>query len=116
MSIYVKTDKTISSVGSLFETFRNSYLGSTIFMMTFCKIQNGFLRSSSVVIPWSSDEVNVRLTKINIPGLSVIAIDYKQIGWFNKHTIYVWTNTKGANGASDLAQQCAEVSITITKK
>lgn len=116
MSIYVKTDKTISSVGSLFETFRNSYLGSTIFMMTFGKIQNGYLRSSSVIIPWSFDEVNVSLTKINVPGLSVIATDYKQIGWFNKHTIYVWTNTKDANGASDLAQQCAEVSITITKK
>lgn len=116
MSIYVKTNEAVSSVGSLFETFRNSYLGSAVFMMTFGKIQNGYLRSSSVVIPWSSDEVNVRLTKINVPGLSAIAIDYKQIGWFNKHTIYVWTNTKGANGASDLAQQCAEVSITITKK
>lgn len=116
MSIYVKTNEAVSSVGSLFETFRNSYLGSAVFMMTFGKIQNGFLRSSSVVIPRSSDEVNVRLTKINVPGLSVIAIDYKQIGWFNKHTIYVWTNTKGANRASDLAQQCAEVNITITKK
>ena len=116
MSIYVKTNEAVSSVGSLFETFRNSYLGSAVFMMTFGKIQNGFLRSSSVVIPWSSDEVNVRLTNINIPGLAVIATDYKQIGWFNKHTIYVWTDTKDAKGASDLAQQCAEVSITITKK
>lgn len=116
MSIYVKTDENVSPVGSLFETFRNFYLGSTTFMMTFGKIQNGFLRSSSVIIPWSFHEVNLRLTKINIPGLSVIALDYKEIGWFNKHTIYVYTNTKGANGASDLAQQCAEVSITITKK
>lgn len=116
MSIYVKTAEAISSVGSLFETFRNSYLGSTTFMMTFGKIQNGYLRSSSVIIPWSSDEVNLRLTKINIPGLAVISTDYKYIGWFNKHTIYVWTNTKGAAGASDLAQQCAEVYITITKK
>ena len=116
MSIYVKTDKTISPVGSLFETYRNSYLGTSVFMMTFGKIQNGFLRSSSVIIPWSSDEVNVKLTKLNIPGLSVVALDYKQIGWFNKHTIYVYTNTKGANGANDLAQQCAEVSISITKK
>lgn len=116
MPVYVKTDKTVSPVGSLFETYRNSYLGSNIFMMTFGKIQNGFLRSSSVTIPWTSSEVNVKLTKLNIPGLSVIALDYKQIGWLDNHTIYVYTNTKGANGASDLAQQCAEVSITITKK
>ena len=116
MSIYVKTDTNVSPVGSLFETYRNSYLGTSVFLMTFGKIQNGFLRSSSVIIPWSSDEVNIKLTKLNIPGLSVIALDYKQIGWFNKHTIYVYTNTKGAKGATDLAQQCAEVSISITKK
>lgn len=116
MSIYVKTDSSAVSVDSLFQNYRNDFLGNKVFMVTFGKLQNGYLRSSGVNLPFSSDEVNVQLTKLNVVGLAVMALDYKYIGWFNKHTIYIYCNTSGAKNASDLAQNTAEVSVTISLK
>lgn len=116
MSIYVKNDSGVDIVDNLFEKYRSDFLGSKVFMVTFGKLQNGYLRSSGVNLPFSSDEVNVKLTKLNVVGLAVMALDYKYIGWFNKHTIYIYCSMPGAKNASDLAQNTAEVSVTISLK
>lgn len=117
MSIYVKTDSGANSlVDHTFQAYRNAFLGNKVFIMSFGKLQGAYLRSSSVNIPFSSDEVTVTLTKLNVVGLAVMSLDYKYIGWFQKHSIYVYCNTKGANNASDLAGNVAEVSVTITLK
>lgn len=117
MSIYVKTDSGANLLtDSLFQQYRDAFLGTKVFMMSFGKLQGAYLRSSSVNIPFSSDEVSVTLTKLNVVGLAVMGLDYKYIGWFQKHSIYVYCNTLGAKNASDLAGNVAEVSVTIALK
>lgn len=99
--------------GSL--AFRDAFLGNHCYTFSFGKINNGYLRSSSVFLPYTASEVNATITKINIPGGAELSKDYKYVKIMNNN-MHICCDTKGANNADTLVGQVAEVNITITKK
>lgn len=99
--------------GSL--AFRDAFLGNHCYTFSFGKINNGYLRSSSVFLPYAASEVNATITKINIPGGAELSKDYKYVKIMNNN-MHICCDTKGANNADTLIGQVAEVNITITKK
>lgn len=101
---------------SVFIAWREGFIGSRCYRFSFGKIHNGYLRSNQIQIPWTSSEVSVTLTKINIPGLAVLRTDYKTASITAEGGLYIQCSTKGAIDADNLANQVAECDITITKK
>ena len=97
-------------------TYRESFIGTKTYLFSFGTINGGYLRTNEVSIPWSPDEVNVSLKSINIPGKGTIATDYKYAGLNAHGGLYVYCNTSGADGATDLKWEVAECSIEIAKR
>lgn len=85
-------------------------------MFTFGNLNNGYIYSNQLNIPWKRDEVSVSLVKLNIPGSGIIPIDYKIADLTTEGGLYIYCSTSGANGADKLKWQTVQADIKITKK